>query len=169
MDVDGLADPYVMFVCDPPTLVKDDRRPKDQKSKQGWGEKFKWPRTAYMKKTLNPTWKEHVKLAIPSEVTSEMNGAMLFVTVMDYDLSSQDDTMCCLALNLQELVSLKDGENAKTVHIDRPLLKYGQEQGRIECFIDVQRGGIEHASRDAKKRGFMGMVKRLSRRFSATK
>lgn len=131
MDVDGSSDPYVMFVCDPLDLVKDDRNPKEQKH-QG---NYKWPRTSYIKKTLNPVWNEQVKLCIPSGPASRMNGAMLFITIMDYDMSSADDTISTLALNLQQLVELPEGQDSKTVQMNRPLLKYGREQGRIECMI----------------------------------
>ena len=146
MDVDGSSDPYVMFVCDPVGLVRDDRNPKDQKQ-QGT---YKWPRTSYLKKTLNPEWNEQVKLCIPAVPTSRMNGAMLFVTIMDYDLSTADDTISTLALNLQQLVSLEEDQESKTVEIYRPLLKYGREQGMIQWSIDVQRGGIEHADKHVK-------------------
>lgn len=165
MDVDGSSDPYVMFVCDPVDLVQDDRNPKDRKQ-QGT---YKWPRTAYLQKTLNPEWNEQVKLCIPAVPASRMNGAMLFVTIMDYDLSTADDTISTLALNLQQLVSLggtKDQER-KTVQIDRPLLKYGRQQGMIQCTIDVQRGGIENADKHVKKRG--GFLSNLSKRLSFKK
>ena len=154
MDVDGLADPYVMFVCDPLDLVKDDRNPKDKKN-QG---NCKWPRTSYIKKTLNPVWDEQVKLCIPSGPASQMNGAMLFITIMDYDMSSADDTMCTLALNLQELVALPEGQEGKAVQINRPLLKYGKEQGMIECTIEVQAGGIEFVDKQVKKKGLLSRI-----------
>ena len=162
MDVDGSADPYVMFVCDPVDLVQDDRPPKEQKL-QGT---FQWPRTSYLKKTLNPVWEERVKLCIPPQAADRMNGAMLLVTIMDYDLSSQDDIMSTLALNLQELVALPDGQESKTVQINRPLLKYGKEQGMIQCTIEVQRGGIVHGGQPGKKRGFLSG---LSKHFTPTK
>ena len=156
MDMDGSSDPYILFVCDPLDLVKDDRSPKEQKNHGP----YKWPQTSYQKKTLNPAWKEKVKLCIPSCPVSLMNGAMLFLTVMDYDMSSQDDTMSTLALNLQQLAALPEGQDSKTIEIDRPLLKYGREQGTIQCTIDVQRGGIEHADKQggAKKRGLLSKI-----------
>jgi hypothetical protein len=80
-----------------------------------------------------------------------MKGALLYVTVMDYDLSTQDDILCTLPLNIAKLVSLPSSEKEKTIEIDSPLLKYGEELGRIQCTIHVQRGGIEyHGQRSAK-------------------
>ena len=161
MDVGGSSDPYIMFVCDPCDLVLDDRNRKEQKGKQSGGrsDKFKFPRTSYMKKTLNPKWDEQVRPCIPPEASSQMDGAMLFLTVMDYDLSSQDDTMCTLGLNLQELVTLEEGQTKKTVQINRPLLKYGQELGVLACTIDIEKGGIQNASREAKKAGLFARLR----------
>jgi len=161
MDVDGRSDPYIMFVSDPPDLVKDDRHPKEQNKS---ADKSKWPRTAYIAKTLNPSWDEQVKLAVLPEVPWQIFGAMLWLQVMDYDAASADDTMCSVALNLHNLVSMVDGKESKTVHINRPLLKYGQELGVIECSIDIQRGGIAHATREEskKKSFFSSLSKRLS-------
>jgi Ca2+-dependent lipid-binding protein len=154
-DIDGSSDPYIMFVCDPVDLVKDDRDPKDTKrtiQKQlGVGISSskirKWPCTSYKAKNLNPSWgDETVKLCIPPTHASHMhNGALLYVTVMDYDLSTQDDVLGTLPVNIAKLVSLPAGsDKEKTIEIDSPLLKYGEELGRIQCTIHVQRGGIEH-------------------------
>lgn len=163
MDVDGSSDPYVKFVWDPIDLVKDDRDPSQRKTSNG---KVKWPITEYKQKNLNPTWSESIQLCIPNVNTQEMNGAMLYVTVMDYDATSQDDTMSTLTLNLQELASFQhENEMEKTMQIDRPLLKYGDELGRIQCTIHVQRGGNQHIHRGEKKKGFFsGLKKRLGKK-----
>lgn len=162
MDVDGSSDPYVMFVCDPPDLIKDDRHPREQKKRS---DKSKWPRTPYKQKTLHPSWEESVSLAIPPDASSQMRGAMLWLQVMDYDAATADDTMGSLALNVRDLVSIPDDDSScKTVCIDgRPLLKYGREQGTLSCRIDVRRGGIAHATaREAahKKHGFFSGLTR---------
>jgi C2 domain len=153
-DIDGSSDPYIIFVCDPVDLVKDDRDPNNKKEtiqKQlGVGispSKIKWPCTSYKAKNLNPSWgDETVKLCIPStHASSHMHdGALLYVTVMDYDLSTQDDVLCTLPLNIAKLVSFPGNDKEKTIEIDSPLLKYGEELGRIQCTIRVQRSGIEH-------------------------
>lgn len=162
MDVDGSSDPYIMFVCDPVGIIKDDRKKRNQKYRN---DKYKWPRTSYIQKSLNPHWKENVSLCTPSTTASKMNGSMLYLTVMDYDMSTQDDVMCSLGINLSELVSLNDDEDNKTVQINRPLLKYGLEEGNIQCAINVQRGGSQNGGHDGKKRGILGgLVARLSQR-----
>jgi Ca2+-dependent lipid-binding protein len=168
-DIDGSSDPYIMFVYDPVDIVKDDRDPKDTKRfiQKHFGNnisldvnKIKWPCTSYIAKNLNPIWddNETVKLCIPSTLATHMRGAMLYVTVMDYDLSTQDDVLCTLPLNIAKLVTLPsrgdgDNNNEKTIEIDSPLLKYGEELGRIQCTIHVQRGGIEHYGQRRAKFG----------------
>jgi Ca2+-dependent lipid-binding protein len=160
MDIDGSSDPYIMFVCDPMDLVKDDRDPHGDPKRTiqrqlGNYAKVKWPCTSYIAKNLNPTWgnDETVKLCIPSTNVSHMRGALLYVTVMDYDLSTQDDILCTLPLNIAKLVALPSGDKEKTIEIDSPLLKYGEELGRIQCTIHVQRGGIEHYGQRSAKFG----------------
>ena len=166
MDVDGSSDPYVLFVCDPVDLVQDDRSAKERKGKSYKVGSFEWPSTAYRTKTLNPTWDEKVKLHVPSVTASRMDGAMLFLTVMDYDVASQDDTICVLQLNLKDLVTLGAGEKSKTVAFSRPLLKYGQQRGTIDFTVDIRQEGSENAGAKGKRGGFFS---RLSKKWSRAK
>jgi hypothetical protein len=181
MDVDGSSDPYIVFACDPPTLLQDDRPPKDRKGKEfkvpsgGGGAtntNLTWPTTTYMKKNLNPVWKEQVKVHVPAVPQSELNGALLLLTVMDYDMTSQDDSIGVLQLNLQDLVTLSEKETCKTIHIkDRRLVKYGRPRGTIQLTVDVCQEDSEHGAMKSKPRrgGAGGLLSRLSKQWSSRK
>lgn len=161
-DVDGLADPYIMFMWDPISLIGDDRARKNRKTKSGF-DSNKWPVTAYRKKNLNPEWPEEVKLNVPETIPTEMEGAMLYLTIWDYDLNTADDMMGSIVLNLKDLTALEDGKKEKEIKIDQPLLKYGLEQGRIQGTIVVRRGNIHNKNLKSGQQGiFTKMMQKMN-------
>ena len=148
-DVNGLADPYIMFLSDPFDILHDDREKKNRRTKAGFNSK-KCPVTAYKSRNLNPVWDEEVRLSIPETIETELEGAMLYVAVFDFDLTSEDDLMCSMVLSLKELLEIEDGEETKALKLCAPLLKDGTEQGQIECTIEVTHNG--HIQRSEKSR-----------------
>jgi len=132
MDVDGFSDPYVMFVWDSVEMC-----PTTKTKRVGAMTKTKWPTTKYITRNLNPVWEDEVELFVNGAVGPE---GLLFLTVMDYDFTSQDDLLSTLTLNVRELVRMsKDDKNSKKeIKLDRPLLKYGKQYGSIKLTIVVE-------------------------------
>ncbi len=99
----GLSDPYVLFVSSPKKLL--------------WQKA--WPSTKIISRELNPVWEEDIHLAVDSDSihdggrTPSLAGAMLYLTVMDYDMSSGDDVIGTVVLNLGNLCSELDLTNSK--------------------------------------------------------
>jgi len=99
----GLSDPYVLFVSSPKKLL--------------WQKA--WPSTKIISRNLNPIWEEDIHLAVDSDCTNNegrspsLAGAMLYLTVMDYDMSSGDDVIGTVVLNLSNLCSELDFTNTK--------------------------------------------------------
>lgn len=167
-DVDGFADPYIMFMCDPVSLIEDDRDVDAQKRKPSFDGK-KWPVTAYRKKNLNPDWPEEVRLLVQATSTAEMEGAMLYLNVWDYDLNSSDDLMCSMVLNLKDLTKLEEGLEEKEIKINQPLLKYGMEQGHIQGTIIVSRGNVNNRSEGPRRKSKRGLLAKIGRKLSAVR
>lgn len=139
--VGGLSDPYILFVSYPKTVL--------------WQKA--WPSTKVVHRNLNPVWKEAYHLILDRDTCRDgkgnisLNGSMLYMTVLDEDLSSGDDVIGTVALNLHDLCSDLDmqGEVApdssmkssnftpttQTTKISRPILRNGVEFGMLECTI----------------------------------
>lgn len=126
----GLSDPYILFVSSPKPML--------------W--KKAWPSTKVIKKCLNPVWEQDMHLTFDQDACKDdsLNGAMLFMTVMDEDYSSGDDIIGTVALNLNDLCSDlnihgKIGSAATTAtqstEISRPILRNGLHFGMLECTI----------------------------------
>jgi hypothetical protein len=133
-DVEGSSDPYVMFVWDSVDITQGTNNLRKSVHKALTGQS--WPTTNYKTKTLNPKWKGK-EISLVSNGDSVGSEAMLFVTVMDFDFGLMDDYLGTLALNVKELISMKDGENRKEVAFDRPLQRYGKFAGRIKFVLDI--------------------------------
>lgn len=123
--VGGLSDPYVKFVSSPKELLYSN---------------FTWPKSSIISKTLNPEWKESYHLTMDGKgMKNGLEGAMLMLTVVDYDATSANDVIGTVALNLNELVSELDlsgrGSPGKVqeTYISKPILRNGQEYGTLEC------------------------------------
>lgn len=124
--IGGLSDPYVKFVSSPKALLYSN---------------FTWPKSSTINKTLNPVWKENYHLTMDGKGMKNglAEGAMLMLTVVDYDATSSNDVIGTVALNLNELVSDLDlsgrGPPGKVqeTHISKPILRNGQEYGMLEC------------------------------------
>lgn len=86
-------------------------------------------------KELNPVWDEEIGLVINGPVSK---GAMLFLTVMDYDATSQDDLMCTLALNVSNLIQAAKVCNTP-LRVKKPLMKYGSVHGTIQFKLAVKK------------------------------
>mmetsp|Transcript_6466 Transcript_6466/g.14595 ORF Transcript_6466/g.14595 Transcript_6466/m.14595 type:complete len:702 (-) Transcript_6466:819-2924(-) len=118
----GLSDPYILFVSSPKPML--------------W--KQAWPSTKVIKKNLNPVWQQDMHLTLDQDACKDdsLNGAMLFMTVMDEDFSSGDDVIGTVALNLNDLCSTTTPFATQTTEISRPVLRNGQQQfGMLECTI----------------------------------
>ncbi|KAL7532231.1 hypothetical protein ACHAXR_004507 [Thalassiosira sp. AJA248-18] len=135
----GLSDPYILFVSSPKPLL--------------W--KKAWPSTKVIKRNLNPIWEEDIHLTLDRDTCSDggnisLNGSMLYMTVIDEDISSGDDVIGTVALNLNDLCSdlgsqeqndpsssstRRDSSNIQQTKISRPILRNGQEFGMLECTI----------------------------------
>lgn len=136
----GLSDPYILFVSSPKPLL--------------W--KKAWPSTKVIKRNLNPVWEEDIHLTLDQDSgpNTALNGAMLYMTVIDEDISSGDDVIGTVALNMNDLCSELDmdcenehcrssimGNRSSTVSnvqmtkISRPILRNCQEYGVLECTI----------------------------------
>lgn len=132
MDVDGSSDPYLKF-----KLVPDHRAEKASKRNLVTGAQSPaWPATGYVAKTLNPVWNEEIDLVVEGKVGAD---AMLFIMAFDFDTGSKDDLMGTLALNLQELLGSASSEDSstRTIQMDRPMLKYGKECGRVQFTLEI--------------------------------
>ena len=142
MDVGlGLSDPYILFVSNPKPLL--------------W--KNAWPSTKVIKRELNPVWQEdmHLTLDIDGCINSGTNilfdGSMLYMTVIDEDISSGDDVIGTVALSLKELCSElnmdvnasltkrsssgEEEQDMQETQISRPILRNCQEYGMLECTV----------------------------------
>lgn len=82
---------------------------------------------------------------------------MMYMTVWDYDMNTPDDLMGSIGLNLNDLATLHASQAERQIAIDQPLLKYGTEQGRIQCTIVVRRGNIilNAGKREGRERGLL--------------
>lgn len=123
--IGGLADPYVKFVSSPKELLYSN---------------FTWPKSSTINKTLNPVWKENYHLTMDGKGMKNglAEGAMLMLTVVDYDATSTNDVIGTVALNLNELVSELDlsgrgPPKVQETYISKPILRNGQEYGMLEC------------------------------------
>ena len=124
--IGGLSDPYVKFLSSPKELLYSNSS---------------WPKSSTINKSLNPVWKEsyHLTLDWKGMKNGLAEGAMLMLTVVDYDATSANDVIGTVALNLNELVSELDlsgrgpSDKVQETYISKPILRNGQEYGMLEC------------------------------------
>jgi len=129
----GLCDPYILFVSYPKKLL--------------W--KKGWPLTKVKERDLDPKWEEHMFLTLENEGYRDNNGnisldgSMLYMTIMDEDMTSGDDVVGTVALNLKKMFSGIDwqgqsGPRKKIVtRVSEAILRNGTEFGMLECTIEA--------------------------------
>lgn len=146
----GLSDPYILFISYPKPVL--------------W--KNSWPSTKVIKRQLNPEWKEDIHFTLDRDALCggrggqiSLAGVMLYMTVMDKDISSGDDIIGTVALNLSHLCSdldIQGGDKkdhsssllSKSINtstkssleiqktaISQPIRRNGQEFGTLECTV----------------------------------
>jgi len=134
----GLSDPYILFVSYPKPLL--------------W--RKGWPSTKIITRNLNPVWEEDIHLTLDhtrctdADGSLTLHGSMLYMTVMDEDITSGDDVIGTVALNLNSLCSeldispsspsssnVKFNDHVQETVISTPVLRDGLEYGMMECTI----------------------------------
>jgi len=139
LDVTGTSDPYILLTWDYIDVLPTG--PKQEGVIMKWTSpgSRQWPKTQFLSRTLNPEFKgEELEISINSPVPAE---GLLYVTVMDYDLHSQDDLMCTLPMTFCDLVAhLKTDESSTQVELqDRPLLRNGKYYGKVSLTLDIEK------------------------------
>lgn len=128
----GLSDPYILFASYPKPLM--------------W--RKAWPSTTVVKRNLNPLWEEDMHLTLDMGACTDGEGVvslsecMLYMTVMDEDLTSGDDVIGTVALSFAALCAeLNLTETAQSsiqkTDISTPILRDGLEFGTLECTIST--------------------------------
>ena len=134
-DLNGLSDPYLMFVWDSVEMVEEKRRgfhlPR-------FFQRTTWPHTKYIPKTLNPSWKDQ-EIVLVSTSHEVSNEAMLYVSAYDYDFGYKPELLGTLALNIQRLLSTAEGRDQKTLTIDKPLQSCGKGAGRVKFKLEISK------------------------------
>ena len=151
-DLIGKSDPYIMLTWDYIQIASD----REHRGNMRWTSPLNkhWPKTKFIPNTLNPVFKDvQLNLYLNGPVGPE---ALLYVTLMDYDMNSKDDLMATLPLDLRQLVSqeMTEGKHktqTATVELDRPLLKDGKESGRIKLTIDIEKSDTPISIDDRSK------------------
>eukprot|EP00523_Entomoneis_sp_CCMP467_P011212 CAMPEP_0168730494 /NCGR_PEP_ID=MMETSP0724-20121128/6760_1 /TAXON_ID=265536 /ORGANISM="Amphiprora sp., Strain CCMP467" /LENGTH=658 /DNA_ID=CAMNT_0008777435 /DNA_START=171 /DNA_END=2147 /DNA_ORIENTATION=- len=165
LDVTGTSDPYIMLTWEFVDVLATDREHKNLLMRWTSSGDRKWPKTQFLSRTLNPTFTgEELELSINGPVPAE---ALLFITVMDYDLHSADDLMCALPINFRDLVGgdqvRYNKHNRATIqYTDKPLLHNGKYSGTITVTIDITKSNQpnpEINGQARKKEG--GLLKKL--------
>ena len=135
-DMDGLSDPFLMFVWDGIDMTEKSKRRKFRCSKLRFEEV--WPHTSYISKTLNPKWtgKQIEIVSTGHKVNSE---SVLYIAAFDYDFGSTADVLGTLQLSVLDLVRMKDDENRKELNFNRPLYASGRSEGRIKFKLVVEK------------------------------
>uniref|UniRef100_A0A7S1UE04 C2 domain-containing protein n=1 Tax=Phaeomonas parva TaxID=124430 RepID=A0A7S1UE04_9STRA len=118
----GLADPYIKFYSNPPSLLRMHRR--NALSRMST---HKRPRTSTQMRTLTPDW-EDTRLKLNIDYGDSLEGCHIMLHVMDYDLSvlNPDDPIGTAVIPLKE-VAESDGPYA----FDLPLLWNSEYRGHI--------------------------------------
>jgi hypothetical protein len=135
-DSNGLSDPYLMFLWDSVDLASGKISFWD--SVRQFLYRKSWPRTEYLRKSLNPKWEGQEITLILKANSMVGSDAMLFLAVMDFDANSADHFLCALPLNVMDLISMEGGETRKELVFDRPLQNTARLFGRIQFELDIE-------------------------------
>jgi hypothetical protein len=134
-DRNGLADPYVMLMWESVNFEVPNMTFADKLRR--YYNRYYWPRTNYVSRSLNPHWKEEI-IVVEAENPTIPNGALLHVMVVDHDAVGKDDLMCSASFNVSELIPATTQSGKRTLDIDRPLIQEGRVSGRIKLKLDVE-------------------------------
>jgi len=130
MDPNGKADPYVLLILNPKELYE-----KPRATARGFFKKV-WPRSKTINFNRNPDWgEEALELVMDKKTPEELYGAMLLITVIDFDLASEDDLIGTIQINLAEL--LGPVVKKHSFHLKETLVKNGKERGTFECTLSI--------------------------------
>jgi len=130
MDPNGKADPYVLMIINPKELYE-----KPRATARGFFKKV-WPRSKTINFNRDPDWgKETLELVMDKRTPEELYGAMLLITVLDFDLTSEDDLIGTIQINLAEL--LGPVVKKHSFQLKETLVKNGKERGTFECTLSI--------------------------------
>ena len=144
--VNASSDPYLLFVTSPKRLLQKKGKTlfrKKQEKKDGIKSRSNgWPRGRKINSTLNPDWEDdEIRLKL-QHTDDDMRGAMLFITVFDFDhLLRLDVVIGTVVINLNAIqekgIKSSASNNKCTISIDQPLMKFGKENGRLKCRLSL--------------------------------
>jgi len=143
-----------MFITEPASLIEP--KPSlttdvENAKEEGFEKRTKcgWPRTRKIRKNLNPDWgKQQITLPLKGD-TEDLIGAMLFLTVMDFDDYTKDTQIGTCVINLEKLFNpilsalrrqqFKMNPGDKKViqesSVEKGVLKNGMVGGILMCDI----------------------------------
>jgi len=144
--INASSDPYLLFVTSPKrllqkkgkTLFHSNKEKKDGIKSRSNG----WPRGRKINTTLNPDWgDDEIRLKLQN-TDDNMTGAMLFITVLDFDhILRLDVVIGTVVINLNAIqekgIKSSASNNKCTISIDQPLMKFGKENGRLKCRLSL--------------------------------
>ena len=128
------ADPYIKLV------VNNEKLLKKINMKGLLCKKISWPKSAVLEYTLDPVWKddEVVDITLKFDHPRKLIGSILFITVMDWDLASEDDLIGTLQLDLMTLYE-KYTKGIKSIDINGPLVKCAKTgRGNLACTLKME-------------------------------
>jgi len=128
------ADPYIKLV------VNNEKLLKKIDMKGLLCKKISWPKSAVLEYTLDPVWKddEVVDITLKFDHPRKLIGSILFITVMDWDLASEDDLIGTLQLDLMTLYE-KYTKGIKSIDINGPVVKCAKTgRGNLACTLKME-------------------------------
>lgn len=128
------ADPYIKLVVNTEKLLK-------KINMKGFLCKtISWPKSSMLEYTLDPVWKddEVVEIQLKFDHPRKLIGSILFITVMDWDLASEDDLIGTLQLDLMTLYE-KYTKGITSIDINGPLVKCAKTgRGMLACTLKME-------------------------------
>ena len=114
LGVGGKADPYIKFYTDPPEMLVTKNKQHQVKSKTKMRTQF-------------PEWDEEMVIKLNVEEEEGLDGAHMFLQIMDYDWGGSDDLIGTVTLSISQMVKEQVENGSFTFR--RPIIKYGLPRG----------------------------------------
>ena len=118
LGVGGKADPYIKFYTEPADILVTKKQGQHQ------------VKSSTKMRTQSPTWDEEMVIKLSVESQEDLEGAHLFLQIMDYDWGAQaDDLIGTVTLSIGQMV--KEQVENGSFSFRCPIIKFGLPRGMV--------------------------------------